>query len=92
MATWSTSRGTSCCPSRAWPSSQIAGWARYMRSSMLEVLHQDYVRTARAKGLPGCRVLGKHALRNALIPIITLLGLSIRHCSPARSSPRPSSR
>lgn len=56
---------------------QIAGWARYMRSSMLEVLHQDYVRTAKAKGLPRARVLGKHALRNALIPIITLLGLSV---------------
>ncbi len=56
---------------------QIAGWARYMRSSMLEVLHQDYVRTAKAKGLPRSKVLGKHALRNALIPIITLLGLSI---------------
>jgi peptide/nickel transport system permease protein len=56
---------------------QIAGWARYMRSSMLEVLHQDYVRTAKAKGLPRTRVLGKHALRNALIPIITLLGLSV---------------
>jgi peptide/nickel transport system permease protein len=56
---------------------QIAAWARYMRSSMLEVLHQDYVRTARAKGLPGVRVLGKHALRNALIPVVTLLGLSV---------------
>jgi peptide/nickel transport system permease protein len=56
---------------------QIAGWARYMRSSMLEVLHQDYVRTARAKGLSSTRVLGKHALRNALIPVVTLLGLSI---------------
>jgi peptide/nickel transport system permease protein len=56
---------------------QVAGWARYMRSSMLEVLHQDYVRTAKAKGLPARAVLGKHALRNALIPIITLLGLSI---------------
>jgi peptide/nickel transport system permease protein len=56
---------------------QIAGWARYMRSSMLEVLHQDYVRTARAKGLSSSRVLGKHALRNALIPVVTLLGLSI---------------
>lgn len=56
---------------------QIAAWARYMRSSMLEVLHQDYVRTAKAKGLPRSRVLGKHALRNAMIPIVTLLGLSI---------------
>ncbi|MBA2557572.1 MAG: ABC transporter permease [Chloroflexi bacterium] len=56
---------------------QIAAWARYMRASMLEVLHQDYVRTARAKGLASSRVLGKHALRNALIPVVTLLGLSI---------------
>lgn len=56
---------------------QIAGWSRYMRSSMLEVLHQDYMRTARAKGLPGSSVLFKHGLRNALIPVITLLGLTI---------------
>jgi peptide/nickel transport system permease protein len=44
---------------------------------MLEVLHQDYVRTAKAKGLPQQRVLGKHALRNALLPMITLFGLSL---------------
>jgi peptide/nickel transport system permease protein len=56
---------------------QVAGWSRYMRSSMLEVLHQDYMRTARAKGLAGSRVLFKHGLRNALIPIITLLGLTL---------------
>jgi peptide/nickel transport system permease protein len=56
---------------------QIAGWSRYMRSSMLEVLQQDYVRTAKAKGLPGSRVLYKHALKNALLPVITLLGLSL---------------
>jgi peptide/nickel transport system permease protein len=56
---------------------QIAGWSRYMRSSMLEVLQQDYMRTARAKGLPGSKVLFKHGLRNALIPVITLLGLTI---------------
>ena len=55
----------------------VAGWSRYMRSSMLEVLHQDYVRTAKAKGLPRSRVIYKHALRNALIPIVTLLGLTI---------------
>jgi peptide/nickel transport system permease protein len=52
-----------------------AGIARYMRSSMLEVIRQDYVRTARSKGLSPRVVLFKHALRNALIPIITLLGL-----------------
>ncbi|MBA3875669.1 MAG: diguanylate cyclase [Anaerolinea sp.] len=56
---------------------QIAGWSRYMRSSMLEVLQQDYIRTARAKGLAGSRVLFKHALRNALIPVVTLLGLTL---------------
>lgn len=52
-----------------------ASVARYMRSSMLEVIRQDYIRTARAKGLSERRVIMKHALRNALLPIITLLGL-----------------
>jgi peptide/nickel transport system permease protein len=52
-----------------------AGVARYMRGSMLEVIHQDYIRTARAKGLSERTVIFKHALRNAMIPIITLLGL-----------------
>lgn len=51
--------------------------ARYMRGSMLEVVHQDFVRTARAKGLPERTVILKHALRNALIPVITVLGLYI---------------
>lgn len=55
----------------------IAAWSRYMRASMLDVMHQDFVRTARAKGLPGSRVISKHVLRNALIPIVTLLGLTI---------------
>ncbi|MCZ7554954.1 MAG: ABC transporter permease [Bacteroidia bacterium] len=54
-----------------------AATGRYMRSSLLEVIHQDYIRTARAKGLSEVLVIGKHALRNALIPIITLLGLSL---------------
>lgn len=52
-----------------------AGVARYMRGAMLEVVHQDFIRTARAKGLSERTVIFKHALRNALIPIITLLGL-----------------
>jgi peptide/nickel transport system permease protein len=52
-----------------------AGIARYMRGSMLEVIHQDYIRTARAKGLSERTVVFKHALRNALIPIVTLIGL-----------------
>jgi peptide/nickel transport system permease protein len=52
-----------------------AGVARYTRGQMLEVIRQDYIRTARAKGLPERTVIGKHALRNSLIPVITLLGL-----------------
>ncbi|HLA24001.1 MAG TPA: ABC transporter permease [bacterium] len=52
------------------------GWyARMMRSAMLEVIHQDYVRTARAKGADEARVLTRHALRNALLPVVTLIGL-----------------
>ena len=56
--------------------SGAGGLARYTRSSMLDVLNEDYVRTARSKGLGERIVVYKHALRNALIPIITLLGLS----------------
>jgi len=55
----------------------IAGFSRYLRASMLDVLRQDYVRTAKAKGLSGNKVIYKHALRNALIPFITLIGLSL---------------
>ncbi|MCK4177838.1 ABC transporter permease [Aciditerrimonas ferrireducens] len=55
----------------------IASFSRYMRSSMMETLTQDYIRTARAKGVGPRRVLWAHALRNALIPIVTLLGLSV---------------
>ncbi|WP_198374588.1 ABC transporter permease [Neoroseomonas rubea] len=51
--------------------------ARITRSSMLEVLRQDYIRTARAKGLPGRRVILKHALANALIPIVTVVGIIV---------------
>jgi peptide/nickel transport system permease protein len=55
----------------------LAGFSRYMRNNMLEVLRQDYIRTARAKGLPENTVIYKHALRNALMPVITILGLSL---------------
>ena len=55
----------------------MAGWSRYTRSSMLEVLRQDYVRTARAKGLVERAVIAKHALRNALIPLVTIVTLQI---------------
>lgn len=55
----------------------LAGMSRYMRSSMLEIIRQDYILTARAKGLPERTVIYKHAMRNALLPVITILGLSI---------------
>ena len=55
----------------------LAGMSRYTRNSMLEVLRQDYITTARAKGLPERKVIYSHALRNALLPIITILGLSL---------------
>ena len=55
----------------------LAVIARQTRSAMLEVLGDDYVRTARAKGLPPWRVVGVHALRNALIPVVTTIGLQV---------------
>ncbi len=55
----------------------MATWSRYMRASMLEVLRQDYVRTARAKGLVERMVIVKHAMRNALIPIVTIIVFTI---------------
>jgi peptide/nickel transport system permease protein len=55
----------------------LAGLSRYLRSNMLEIIRQDFLTTARAKGLSEGLVIGKHALRNALIPVITILGLSV---------------
>lgn len=55
----------------------LAGMSRFMRSSVLEVLRQDYILTARAKGLPERIVMFRHALANALLPVITLLGLAV---------------
>jgi peptide/nickel transport system permease protein len=55
----------------------LAGISRYMRSSMLEVLKQPYIYAARAKGVPEQKVIYKHALRNALLPIVTILGFAI---------------
>jgi peptide/nickel transport system permease protein len=54
---------------------QVAGYTRYLRSSMLEVLSQDYIRTARAKGLTERLVVMRHALRNAALPLVTIIGL-----------------
>jgi peptide/nickel transport system permease protein len=55
----------------------IAGWSRYQRSAMLDVLGADYIRTARAKGVPRRKVVFKHALRNALIPLTTVMAVDI---------------
>jgi peptide/nickel transport system permease protein len=55
----------------------IAGLSRYSRSSMLEVIRQDYIRTAKAKGLPEREVILRHAFRNALMPVVTILGLAV---------------
>ena len=56
---------------------QLAGWTRYVRSSMLEVIRQDYIRTAEAKGLKQRLVLLRHAFRNAMLPLVTLVGLTV---------------
>ena len=55
----------------------LAGISRYMRTNMVQVLRQNYIRTARAKGLSEREVIYKHALKNALLPIVTILGLSV---------------
>lgn len=55
----------------------VAGWSRYLRSSLLGVLKANYVRTARAKGLPESAVVGIHGLRNALIPLISIMALNL---------------
>jgi peptide/nickel transport system permease protein len=62
-------------PSIALGAASAAGISRYMRGAMLEVVDQDYVRTARAKGLSRARVVLRHAVRNALLPVVSLLGL-----------------
>jgi len=53
----------------------VASWSRFERASMLDVLSADYVRTARAKGVPRRKVIFKHAFRNALIPLVTVMAL-----------------
>jgi peptide/nickel transport system permease protein len=55
----------------------VATWSRYTRASMLEVIREDYIRTALAKGVPRAAIVLKHALRNALIPLVTLAGLQV---------------
>jgi peptide/nickel transport system permease protein len=56
---------------------QVAGWSRYMRSELLGVLNQDYIRSAMAKGLDGKVIFFRHALRNALLPLVTIIALDV---------------
>ena len=54
--------------------------ARYMRTSMLEIVNADYIRTARAKGLRSSQIVWRHQIRNALFPILTILGPTVARC------------
>lgn len=74
---WFPATGNIILPLITMTIGSLAGLTRYQRAAMLEVLDQDFIRTARAKGLPERVVIFKHALRNALLPIITILGLSL---------------
>jgi peptide/nickel transport system permease protein len=74
---WLPAIGNIILPLLTMVAGSLAGLTRYQRAAMLEVLNQDFIRTARAKGLPERVVIFKHALRNALIPTITILGLSL---------------
>jgi peptide/nickel transport system permease protein len=56
---------------------QVSGFSRYMRSAAIDVLAQDFLRVVRAKGLPERLVLSRHVLRNALLPVVTIVGLSL---------------
>lgn len=74
---WLPATGNLVLPLITMTIGSLAGLTRYQRAAMLEVLNQDFIRTARAKGLPERIVIFKHALRNALIPIVTIMGLSL---------------
>lgn len=74
---WLPATGNIILPVITMTIGSLAGLTRYQRAAMLEVLNQDFIKVARAKGLPERVVIFKHALRNALIPIVTILGLSL---------------
>lgn len=74
---WLPAVGSLALPLITMTIGSLAGLTRYQRGAMLEVLNQEYIRVARAKGLPERLVIFKHALRNALLPTITILGLSL---------------
>jgi peptide/nickel transport system permease protein len=75
LSVWGDRLGHLILPALSLILIQVAVWSRYQRASMLEVLNADYVRTAKAKGLSPGRVIVRHALRNALIPIVTLVAI-----------------
>jgi peptide/nickel transport system permease protein len=75
LTVWADRLGHLILPSLTLVLIQMAAWSRFQRGSMLEVLDADYIRTARAKGLTGRRVLFRHALRNALIPVVTVVAI-----------------
>lgn len=75
LAIWSDRLGHMVLPVLTLVLLQMAGWSRFQRGAMLEVLNADYVRTAKAKGLRKRQVVLRHALRNALIPIVTLVAI-----------------
>lgn len=77
VALWLDAARHLILPAMALGVTSIAGLMSHVRSAMLEVLRQDYLRTARAKGLPERVVVYRHALRNALMPVVTLLGLNL---------------
>jgi peptide/nickel transport system permease protein len=75
LTVWADRIGHLILPSLTLVLIQMAGWSRFQRGAMLEVLNADYIRTARAKGISGRRVLFRHALRNALIPVVTVVAV-----------------
>jgi peptide/nickel transport system permease protein len=75
VTVWADRLGHLILPSLTLILVSMAGWSRYQRSSMIEVLNADYIRTARAKGLTSRTVLFRHALRNALIPVVTVVAI-----------------
>lgn len=75
LTVWGDRLGHLILPSITLVLIQMASWSRFQRGSMLEVLNADYVRTARAKGVSQARVLFRHALRNSLIPVVTVVAI-----------------
>ena len=66
-------------------------YVRMIRTNVMDTMNEDYVRTARAKGAPELRVMFRHILRNAMLPVVTMLGMDSHSLSAERCSPRPCS-